>query len=230
MATPFRIKSLAEDDRPRERALLKGIEDLSDSELIAILLRSGSTDLDAVSLARLILNDVDHNLHQLARKSIQDLCKYKGVGEAKAIAIVAAMEIGRRRWAQEFGKQFTIRTSGDAYRYIRHYLIDKTHEEFYVILLNHALNVVGREKIASGGSAHVQVEIRRALKSALHHNASRIVLAHNHPTGQLKPSTQDVVLTKRFVEAAKTLEIQVVDHIIVAGDGYYSFADENMLA
>jgi DNA repair protein RadC len=226
---PQNIKSLARDDRPRERAAAQGIQSLSDSELIAILLGSGSAETNAVTLARTILHSAGNDLHTLAKMSIPEFQKHKGVGIAKAVTIAAAMEIGRRRWTRDTVKRTDIRSSSDAYDFIMPHLIDKKHEEFWIVLLNQACKVLHHQIASTGGVAHVPVDIKTILKAAVDVGATQLILAHNHPSGRTDASQADIALTERLASAAKLMDMRVIDHIIVGESGYYSFADENML-
>lgn len=223
------IKSWSPEDRPREKLILKGKAVLSDAELIAILLGSGTTTLSAVDLAKIILQAANNNLHELARLTVKDLIKIKGIGEAKAITIVAALELGRRRKDQEVDEKPKISSSKDAYQAIKADLLDIPHEEFWVLILNRANRVIKKHQISQGGVAGTVADPKIIYKSALDSLASGIILAHNHPSGNLTPSQADIDLTKKLREAGKMLEIQVLDHIIVAGQKYFSFADEGML-
>lgn len=224
-----KIKSLSTDDRPRERAMVHGIGSLSDSELIAVLLGSGAGQMNAIDLARSILDDSGNDLHILAKRSVPELQKHKGVGIAKAVTIAAAMELGRRRWAREARRRDDIRSSADAFAYLRPRLVDKRHEEFWIILLNQACAVLHMQIASTGGVAHVPVDLKTILKAAVDHGATQIILAHNHPSGSLEASQSDVALTERLVNAAKLMDIRVIDHLIISDQGYFSFADENML-
>lgn len=223
------IKSWSPEDRPREKLILKGKAVLSDAELVAILLGSGTTTLSAVDLAKIVLQSANNNLHELARLTVKDLIKIKGIGEAKAITIVAALELGRRRKDQEVDEKPKISSSKDAYQVIKADLLDIPHEEFWVLILNRANRVIKKHQISQGGVAGTVADPKIIYKSALDSLASGIILAHNHPSGNLTPSQADIDLTKKLREAGKMLEIQVLDHIIVAGQKYFSFADEGML-
>lgn len=223
------IKSWSPEDRPREKLLLKGKSALSDAELVAILLGSGTTTLSAVDLAKIVLQSANNNLHELARLTVKDLIKIKGIGEAKAITIVAALELGRRRKDQEVDEKPKISSSKDAYQIIKADLLDIPHEEFWVLILNRANRIIKKHQISQGGVAGTVADPKIIYKSALDSLASGIILAHNHPSGNLTPSQADIDLTKKLREAGKMLEIQVLDHIIVAGQKYFSFADEGML-
>jgi len=222
------IKSWAEDDRPREKLLNKGSAALSDAELIAILIGSGNRKMSAVELSQLILRESDNNLGNLARKSLHDLMQYSGIGEAKAISIVAALELGRRRKGEvKLGKP-KISSSRHAYEELNH-LIDLSHEEFWVLLLNRANEVIDRIKVSSGGVSGTVADARLIFKPAIQRLASGVVLAHNHPSGNLKPSQADIDLTKKLKEGGTLIDINIIDHLIVTDAGYYSFADEGML-
>lgn len=223
------IKSWSPEDRPREKLILKGKSALSDAELVAILLGSGTTTLSAVDLAKIVLQSANNNLHELARLTVKDLTKIKGIGEAKAITIVAALELGRRRKDLEVDEKPKISSSKDAYQVIKADLLDIPHEEFWVLILNRANRVIKKHQISQGGVAGTVADPKIIYKSALDSLASGIILAHNHPSGNLTPSQADIDLTKKLREAGKMLEIQVLDHIIVAGQKYFSFADEGML-
>jgi DNA repair protein RadC len=223
------IKKWAEDDRPREKLLNKGKQALSDAELIAILIASGSKNESAVQLAQRILATHKNNLHELAKLSINDLKKFKGIGEAKAISIIAALELGRRRKDIETTKLEVIKTSKDAYTHIAPKLIDLPHEEFWILLLNRSHKIIKTEFIGRGGISGTVADVRLIMKSAVEHLASSIVLAHNHPSGNLQPSKEDINLTHKIKQASILFDIQVIDHIIVGDADYYSFADENLL-
>ncbi len=223
------IKSWAEDDRPREKLLFKGRSALSDAELIAILLGSGSRDLSAVDLAKQVLADSDNKLSKLARLQVDDLKKFRGIGEAKAVSIVAALELGRRRREEEGVQAERIVSSKDAYELMSGVLSDLDHEEFWVILLSRSHRYKGKVCISRGGIAGTVVDQRLIFKPAIEKLASSIILCHNHPSGNLKPSTQDISLTKKVVKSGYVLDINVHDHIIFTDDGFYSFADEGIL-
>ena len=224
------IKSWAEDDRPREKLMLKGKSNLSDAELLAILIGSGSRSETAVGLSQRILQSVQNNLQELGRKNISDLTSFKGIGEAKAITIVAAMEIGRRRQLTNPIDRPQITGSSDAWNVIAPILMDLNHEEFWIILLNRANKVIGKEQISSGGVAGTVVDAKMIFRTALEKGpASGIILAHNHPSGNLKPSQADIDITKKLKQAGVNLDINVLDHLIIAGQSYYSFADDGAL-
>ncbi len=223
------IKSWAAEDRPREKLVLKGKSALSDAELIAILLGTGTTTVSAVDLAKNVLQGAGNNLHQLARLTVKDLTKVKGIGEAKAVTIVAALELGRRRKELETEEKPKIGSSLDAYDVIKSELLDIPHEEFWILLLNRANRVVKKYQISQGGVAGTVADPKIIFKIAIEELASGIILAHNHPSGNLTASQADIDLTKKLKEAGKLLEVQVLDHLIIAGQKYFSFADEGML-
>lgn len=223
------IKSWAAEDRPREKLVLKGKSTLSDAELIAILLGTGTATMSAVDLAKKILLGADNNLNVLARLSIKELMKVKGIGEAKAISIVAALELGRRRKESDTDEKPKITSSKDAYDHIKSELLDIPHEEFWILLVNRANRIIKKHQISLGGVAGTVADPKIIFKLALEELASGIILVHNHPSGNLSASQADVDLTKKIKEAGKLLEIQVLDHIIIAGKNYFSFADEGIL-
>jgi DNA repair protein RadC len=223
------IRQWAEDDRPREKMLLKGKSALSNAELIALLIGSGNSEESAVQLAQRMLDGVDNNLIELSKMSIEELSRFRGMGKAKAISIVAAIELGKRRMAERVIRQTKITSSRDVYDLLLPELTDNYYEFFYVILLDRANKVVRKLKISSGGVAGTVVDPKKIFKLALDHNASSIILAHNHPSNNLKPSDNDVKLTKKLQEAGKALDIPVLDHVIAGNDNYFSFADEGML-
>ena len=223
------ILSWAEEDRPREKLLLKGRTALSDAELVAILIGSGTPKQSAVDLSKEILKSVNHNLHELAKLSINDLKKFRGIGEAKAISIVSALELGRRRKASEVAKQDKITCSDDAYRVIQPYLLDQPLEQFWIILLNRANVVIRPHCISQGGVAGTVADPKIIFQVALEKPASSIILVHNHPSGNLTPSEADIRLTHKLKEAGQVLDLPVLDHLIFTDYGFYSFADEGIL-
>jgi DNA repair protein RadC len=225
----LKILSLAEEDRPREKLLMKGKSALSDAELLGILLGSGTVNVSAVDLAKLILHDVGNDLNELAKLSVKDLEKHKGIGEAKAITIVSALELGRRRKESEPVKRHRITASRDAYEMMRPHLMDLTHEEFWVILLSRSNRVVQTVRISTGGVTGTVADPKVIFKQALGHRACALILVHNHPSGNLTPSHADRELTRKLKEAGNCLEIPVLDHIIFADRDYLSFADEGIL-
>jgi DNA repair protein RadC len=224
------ILSWAEEDRPREKLLGQGRRALTDAELLAILLGSGNADENAVELAKRILGHFNDDLEQLNDASIATLIKnFKGIGEAKAITIAAAMELGLRRKYARSKEKPHITCSSDAYQLIAPYLVDIQHEEFWLLFLNRANKVTHREQLSKGGVAGTIVDAKLIFKRALELQASGIILAHNHPSGNLKPSQQDINVTKQLQNGAKLLDMSILDHIIVAENQYYSFADEGMM-
>ncbi len=227
--THLNIKSWAEEDRPREKLLLKGKASLSDAELLGILIATGIQNMTAVDIAKVILQSVQNDLNQLARLSVKDLAKFKGIGEAKAITIVSALELGRRKKATESAEKPRIRSSNDAYEVLRPYLSDLSHEEFWIILLNRANEVIKCEKISSGGVSGTVADPKIIFKYALENLASAIILSHNHPSGNLNPSQADKDLTKKLKAAGNNLDIPVLDHLIFTDKTYFIFADEGML-
>ncbi len=222
------IKFWAEEDRPREKFITKGKGSLSDAELIAILLGSGNRQETAVELAKNILNAVNNNLNELGRMDLSHLKKFNGVGDAKAISIAAAMELGRRR-KSETSKREQITSSKMAYDVIADVLSDLPHEEFWVLLLNRANMVIGRLNISKGGVSGTVADVKLVFKPAIEYAASGIIVAHNHPSGNLKASEADRRLTAKLVKAGNYLDINVLDHIIVGHGAYLSMADEGLM-
>jgi DNA repair protein RadC len=225
----FSIKNWNEDDRPREKLLLKGRTALSDAELIAILIGSGSRNESAVSLSQRILASADNNLSELGRLSIPELMEFKGIGEAKAISIVAAMELGRRRRTGEALERKKITSSNSVFEYVQPIIGELPHEEFWILYLNNSNKVIKSAQLSKGGITGTVVDVRLAFKEALQIGAVGIILAHNHPSGTLKPSQADIQLTKKLKIAGDSLDIKVLDHLIITEKAYFSFADENML-
>ena len=223
------LKFLAEDDRPREKFLLKGKNSLSDAELLAIIMGSGNREESAVELGRRILNSVDNNWYQLSLLSVQDLMKFKGVGEAKAISIATALEIGRRKSSQEVPEKKKISESKDAYQILKPYLSDLRTEEFWALFLNQNNKVIFQTQLTNGGISQSLVDIRILFKTALEHFSTAIIVAHNHPSGNLKPSQEDLKITKQISEAGKLMNISLLDHLIITQNAYFSFADESLL-
>ncbi|NOX85788.1 MAG: JAB domain-containing protein [Chlorobi bacterium] len=223
------IREWAEDDRPREKLMAKGKGQLSKAELIAILIASGNTEESAVQLAQRILTSVDNNLAELSRLSVKDLMKFKGIGQAKAISIVAALELGKRRLAEDVIKRKRIKTSADAFHLLYPELSDKQYESFRVIFLDRANQVISTVSISEGGMAGTVADPKKIFKMALEANAHSLILGHNHPSNNLQPSPNDIQLTKKLKNAGNNLDIQVLDHLIIGNDSYYSFADEGMI-
>ncbi|WP_312765862.1 RadC family protein [Epilithonimonas sp.] len=223
------IKSLAEDDRPREKFLLKGKAAVSDSELLAIIMGSGNREESAVELARRILNSVENNWHRLSQLSIKDLMKFKGVGEAKAISIATALEIGNRRSQQEVLERQQISSSKEVFEVLQPHLSDLPTEEFWAVFLNHQNKILYKTCLFRGGIANSVADVRVIFKTALEHFSTRIIVAHNHPAGGLKPSQEDINITNKINEAGKLLDIELLDHIIIAQNKFYSFKEEGIL-
>jgi len=225
----YSIKQWAKDDRPREKLLYTGAENLSNSELLAILIHNGTKNKSAVELAKEVLKLGKDNLVELGKLTIKDLMKIKGIGEAKAISITAALEIGRRRQAATSLDKKIVSSSNDIANFLQTKLKDYQHEVFAVLFLNRANKINHFEIISEGGITGTVADPRVILKKALEENAVSLILCHNHPSGSLKPSRADEDLTRKIKEAAGYLDIKVLDHIIVGDDGYYSFADEGLL-
>ncbi len=223
------IKSWSEEDRPREKMMIKGREALTDAELLAILIGSGNTEMTAVGLSQLILSSADNNLHELGKKDLSDFMAFKGIGEAKAITIAAALEIGRRRQLTDPKTQPKIQSSTDAYNVIAPILADLNTEEFWILLINRGSRLMKKIKISSGGVNAVLADPRLIFKHAIEALASSIILVHNHPSGNLTPSREDLKITNKLVEGARLLDMIVADHLIITQDGYYSFADEGVI-
>lgn len=228
MAVNISIKNWAEDERPREKMLHKGSVSLSDAELLGILISSGTKERSAIGLARDILQLAGNNLHEMARLSIKELCKVKGIGEARAITISAALELGRRRQMSESLERPVIRRSKDAIPIIMPLLQDLVHEAFCVLYINSSSKVLRTEMLSTGGLTGTVADVRIILKNALLNNANRFIVAHNHPSGNTQASQSDINLTKQIAEAARLMDITLLDHIIIAGTTYTSMADEGL--
>ncbi len=224
------IKQWAEDDRPREKLLTKGAEALTNSELIAILLQNGAVQKSAVDLAKEVLQAAGNNLQKLGKLSVKEMVnlKIKGLGPAKAVSIAAALELGIRR-AMEENRKDIVSSSRDVANFLKAHIENKSHEVFTVLYLNKANKVNHYETVSEGGISGTVADPRIILRKALEHNATQIVLCHNHPSGSLKPSRQDEELTSKIKQAANYFDIKVLDHIIVSDEGYFSFADEGIL-
>lgn len=223
------IKSLAEDDRPREKLLLNGQNSLSNTELIAILIGSGNTEKNAVELARDILKAYQNQLSKLSKADINELTRHKGIGTAKAINIIAALELSKRRLKESGSETKKITSSHDAYEAIKPYLFDLNVEEFWVAFLNRSNKIIGLKSISRGGIHGTVVDSRVIFKKALDMMSSAIILFHNHPSGNLKPSAQDDTITKQIKDAGKLLDILILDHLIVSDKSFYSYADQGRL-
>jgi DNA repair protein RadC len=223
------IKYWSEEDRPREKLLSKGKFSLTNAELIAILIGSGTASLSAVELSRQILNSVENNLIELSKLSVKDLQKFKGIGEAKAISIVAALELGKRRRSEEGIQRKQITNSHEVFEYLQFTLSDTPYEAFWIVLLNRANHIMRTIKISDGGMTGTVADPKRIYKMALENNASSMILCHNHPSGNVRPSDADVKLTQKLKKAGEMLDIFVTDHIIIGDNKYFSFRDEGML-
>jgi DNA repair protein RadC len=227
--TNFSIKNWAEDDKPREKLMLKGKAALTDAELMAILIGSGSRNETAVELSKRILSSVNHNLNALGKLSIKQLMEFKGIGEAKAITIIAALELGKRRREEEKVELVKITSSKISFEIMHPIIGDLPHEEFWIIYLNNSNKVIYKNQLSKGGITGTVVDTRIVFKTALEHNATSIILTHNHPSGVLQPSEADIQVTKKLKLAGENLDIRILDHIIVTESGYYSFADNGKI-
>jgi DNA repair protein RadC len=223
------IKSWALEDRPREKLLLNGRHALTDAELLAVLLGSGNKNENAVELAKRMLNKADNSLHKIAQWEIADFTQFEGVGEAKAITVISALEIGRRRKDAEIPKRTKITSSKDAYSILHSVMLDLPYEEFWILHLNRANQVLAKEKIGQGGVSGTVADVRIILKSAINKLTSGLILAHNHPSGNLQPSNADKQLTEKIKNACRLLDISLLDHLIITNNSYFSFADNGLL-
>ncbi|CAL2075226.1 DNA repair protein RadC [Tenacibaculum sp. 190524A05c] len=223
------IKSWAIEDRPREKLLLKGIQNLSNAELVAILIGSGNRDETAVTLSKRILNSTQNNLNKLAKLSVEELQRFKGVGEAKAIAIITALELGKRQFFEDTVIQSKISSSKNVFDLMQPKLADLPHEEFWVVYLDNANKVIDKQQISKGGLTSTLVDVRLIYKRAIELAAIGIIICHNHPSGKVDPSHSDIELTQQIKEAGITLNIKLLDHIIIGKKKYFSFADEGIL-
>ncbi|MBC8767574.1 DNA repair protein RadC [Arenibacter sp. BSSL-BM3] len=225
----FSIKNWSDDDKPREKLVQKGKSHLSDAELIAILIGSGSRNESAVELSKRILASVHNNLNELGKLSIKQLMQFKGIGEAKAVSIAAALEIGRRRRGEEAQKITKISSSKNVFELLQPKMGELPHEEFWIVFLNNSNSVLQAGQLSKGGITGTLVDVRLVLKQALELGAVGLILAHNHPSGTLKPSEADKQITRKLKVASEALDIKVLDHIIITQKEYFSFADENIL-
>jgi DNA repair protein RadC len=223
------IKDWALEDRPREKLLAKGISSLTDTELIAILIGSGSKSESAVELAKKILKGVKNNLNELGKLTVEDLKTLKGIGEAKAITIIAALELGRRRKLAVIIEKKKITGSKDVFELFQPALADLPYEEFWILLLNRSNKIIDKFKISQGGISGTVIDVRMILKNAIEKLASAIILCHNHPSGNLQPSDADIKITTKLKDAARIMDMQVLDHLIITDSSFYSFADEGIL-
>ena len=227
--TKTSIKNWAEDDRPREKLLTKGIDALSDAELIAILIGSGNKNESAVELSKRILAEYKNNLNELGKTTVNDLQKFKGIGEAKAISVISALEIGKRRKAQGAIEKKQVKSSKTIFEIFSNKLGDLPYEEFWLVILNRANRIIDMKRISSGGISGTVTDIRVILKIAIEKTASSLIVCHNHPSGNIKPSNADIQITNKLKDASKLVEIPLLDHLIVSDSDYYSFADEGLL-
>ncbi len=225
--TPIRL--LAEEERPREKLMLKGRTALSDAELLAILIGSGNREFSALDLARQILRNCDLDLVALGRWSVEEYCKMPGMGPAKALTVQAALELGRRRASAEHRKKPLVQSSQDAFQQLRAELVDLNHEEFWVLYLRSGSKLIQRKRISMGGITGTVADVRLILRTALELRATAMIVAHNHPSGNLKPSEPDIRLTKKLREASDIMDVKLLDHIIIGDGDYFSFADEGLV-
>jgi len=223
------IKDWSEDDKPREKLMYKGKQVLSDAELLAILIGSGNKNESALDVCQKILSQNNHQLSQLLRQSIHQLMQFKGIGTAKAITIVAALELAKRLQLSVTKEVTKITGSKDVYKLMHPIIGDLPHEEFWFLLLNNSNKIIYRLQLSKGGLTQTIVDIRMLFKTALEHLATSLILIHNHPSGQLNPSTADISITDKIKEAGKTIDIKLLDHVIITQEGYFSFADEGIL-
>ena len=225
----YSIKQWAEDDRPREKLLLKGKNSLSDAELIAILLRSGTPKESAVDLAKQILDKAKNSLIELSKFTAKDFMSFNGIGEAKALSIIAALELGRRRRSSEVLEKTVIKSSQDVFNYFMGIVEDYKYEGFWILLLNRANKIMKHVQISEGGISGTIADPKKIFHLSIENGASAIILCHNHPSGNTQPSETDLKLTKKIAEGGKLLDIGVLDHLIIGEEKYFSFADENLL-
>ncbi|RKR14025.1 DNA repair protein RadC [Maribacter vaceletii] len=223
------IKHWSDDDKPREKLFNKGKSVLSDAELIAILIGSGNRDESAVELSKRILASVNHNLNELGKLSIKQLTQFKGIGDAKAISIIAALEIGKRRGGEEARTIVKITSSKIGFNIMQPILGELPHEEFWIIYLNNANTVLHKRQLSKGGITGTLVDVRLVMKQALEYGAVALILVHNHPSGTLRPSQADKQITQKLKLAGESLDIKVLDHLIITEKDYFSFADESIL-
>ncbi len=225
----LKITEWAVEDRPREKLIHKGMASLSDAELLAILISSGTKDKSAVDLGRELLNLVNNNLNSLGKLSVSDLTKLHGIGPARAVTIAAALELGRRRKLAEIPESFQIKCSKDVFELFQPLLSDLAHEEFWILFLNRSNKVINRMKLSQGGISGTVTDVRIVMKKAIEYLASGIIVCHNHPSGNLSPSEADNRITMKIKEAGNIMDIQLLDHLIITDKDYYSFADNGLL-
>jgi DNA repair protein RadC len=224
------IRNWASDDRPREKLLANGVNNLSNAELLAILLGSGTRETSAVELSRQLLQKADNNLAELGKYSVAELTKIKGIGEAKAVSIVAAFEIGKRRCSTDISDRLTITSSKDVYNYFHPIVADLVHEEFWALYLNRSNKIIEKYKLSQGGVSGTVTDIRLLLKRAIELLASSLIVCHNHPSGNINPSENDTAITNKIKVAASQMDIRLLDHVIIANNSYFSFTDEGILS
>ena len=229
MTERLTITQWAEEDRPREKMMMHGASALSNAELLAILIGSGNAEESAVELMRKVLNEYHNNLNELGKASIDDLCRYKGIGSAKAISILAASELGKRRKDEAVKERLSILSSKDVYDCFYPLMCDLPTEEFWVLMLNQASKIIDKVKISAGGLSATAVDVRCILREALIKRASAIVLCHNHPSGNIRPSKEDDLLTRHVAQASECMDIRLVDHIILTDGAFYSYSDEGRI-
>ena len=229
MSEHISIKKLSPNDRPREKLLEKGRAALSDAEILAILIGSGNREKTAIQLCQEILRNVDNDINKLAKLSVQELTRYKGIGEAKAISVAAALELGRRRKAEKFNKSAAIKGAADVFTLMSNYFHDLEHEEFYAICLSRANKVKTIECISKGGVSGTVSDGKLIFKKALENTASGIILCHNHPSGNLQPSGADKLLTENLKQFGKYIDLPILDHVIITNESYFSFADQGLM-
>ena len=227
--TSFSIKNWKEDDKPREKMILKGKEVVSDAELIAILIGSGNRSESAVDLSKRILSKVDNNLNNLARLTVDQLMEFKGIGEAKAVSIITALELGRRRRLEEALALSKVTSSKEVFEILQPLIGELKHEEFWVLYLNNSNKIIHKYQLSKGGITGTVVDTRMVFKKAFELSATALIIAHNHPSGTLKPSEADKILTQKIKTAGETLDIKIIDHLIITEKAYFSFADQNIL-
>jgi DNA repair protein RadC len=223
------IKNWASDDKPREKFLTKGVQNLSNAELLAILIGSGTRETSAVELSRHILSIAGNNLAELSRITVNELTKIKGVGEAKAITIVAALELGKRRNSSEISERHTISSSKDVFNYFHPIMVDLVHEEFWALYLNRSNKIIDKYKLSQGGVSGTVTDIRLILKKAIELLASSFIVCHNHPSGNVNPSENDTNITNKLKAAGSQMDINLLDHVIIANNSYFSYTDEGIL-
>lgn len=223
------IKQWNEDDRPREKLMLKGKSALSDAELIAILIGSGNRNETAVDLAKKILLSVQNNVNELAKLNVENLCEFKGIGLAKAISIITALELGKRRDLEQALEKPIINSSKSVFNIMQPLIADLPHEEFWVVFLNNSNKIIHKQQMSKGGITGTVVDIRLIFKKAVEISAVGLILCHNHPSGKITPSQADKNLTKKITLAGETLDVKVLDHLIITQNNYFSFADDNLM-